>query len=157
MELQTISVDPARSLFRLGIANIRCADDLAVIRRVRNRRHLQILLRVPGLSPDKSSVWESKLNSGLEECGCSLGAKCMFGALAGSVLWQFFYSSWSISHWPGFLLRTVLAVIAAGGAGKFLGLALAEARIQAIEKQIRQFESRFSQEVSDVNLYKVGR
>lgn len=141
MELHTMSIGLHRPLFRGGILTVGCADDLATIRRHRKRRSFHILLRVPGLALDKASVWESRLNAALKECGCSLGASCMLAALAGSIIWQFCYSSWSVSHWLEFLWRSTLAALAAGVIGKLSGLALAEGRIQAIEKQIRKFES----------------
>jgi hypothetical protein len=138
---RTVGIDPNSSLFHSGAESIRCADDLAIIRRVRHRRKLHLFLRVPGLAIDKTSVWEARLNAALKECGCSLGAKSMFAALAGSIIWQFLYSSWSMSHWLGFMGRSVLTVVVAGAIGKLTGLALAEGRLRSIEEHIRKFES----------------
>jgi hypothetical protein len=108
---------------------------------MRHRRKLHLFLRVPGLALDKTSVWEARLNAALKECGCSLGAKSMSAALAGTIIWQFVYSSWSMSHWLGFIGRSVLAVLVAGVIGKLSGLALAESRLRSIEEHIRKFES----------------
>ena len=119
---------------------VRRAADFAELRRVRNKRLLRFLFRVPGLSPDVSRDWEARLNANLKECGCSLGAKCTLAGIAASVVWQSFYSFWSIAHWPGFLLRTSFVIVAAGGIGKLLGLALAERGIRNLERQIRHFE-----------------
>lgn len=156
MVRHTIGMDPPSSLFHGGVGKVRCADDLAIIRRLRNRRNVHILLCVPGLAVDKSSVWESRLNAALKECGCSLGAKFMCAALAGSIIGQSLNSSWSVPHWPGFLFRSLLAVLAASVMGKLSGLALAKRRLQTIEKQIREFESRLPRGYSDVNLHEMG-
>lgn len=108
---------------------------------------MHIALSIPGLAPDQAIEWEAKLNTALKACGCSVGAASMLVALAGSIIWQFLYSSWSFPHWPSFLGRSTLIILAAGVVGKLSGLALAEGRLQGIEKQIREFESKPAHEV----------
>jgi hypothetical protein len=102
------------------------------------------MLRVPGLALDRATVLEAKLNAALKDCGCSLGAVCMCAALAGSIIWQFLYSSWGLAHWFRFVGQSILAVLLAGVIGKLSGLALAEVHLQSIEKQIREFESKIA-------------
>ena len=101
---------------------------------------MRILLRVSGIPTETSKQWEAKLNSSLRECGCSLGAKCVIAAFVASLIWQSTLSLWSISHWPAFLLRTFLLTLLAGAAGKSVGLMWARVEVEAIEKQIRDFE-----------------
>lgn len=121
---------------------VRCASDMEILRKIRNRQRLCFLLRIPGLPVETSKKWESKLNSCLKECGCSLGAKFVIAAFGASVIWQSIYSFWSFSHWPVFFVRTFLAVIVAGAIGKFVGIARAKAEIRTIEEKIRDFEQR---------------
>jgi hypothetical protein len=119
---------------------VRTASDVGTVRESRHARRMPILLRVRGLSIETSKQWEAKLNTALRECGCSLGAKCAIAAFVGSILWQSTFSLWSISHWPAFLLRSFLLILLAGAAGKSVGLVRARVEVEAIEKQIRDFE-----------------
>lgn len=119
---------------------VRTASDVGTVRKSRNTRRMHIFLRVSGLSIETSKQWEAKLNSALRECGCSLGAKCAVAAFLASIIWQSTFSLWSISHWPAFLLRTFLLILLAGAAGKSVGLVRARVEVEAIEKQIRDFE-----------------
>jgi len=123
-----------------NILVVRGAANLRALRKVRNRKHLLVVLRVPGLPSEISREWESKLNFSVKECGCSLGAKCVIAASGASVMWQSLYSLWSVSHWPVFFLQTFLLVLVAGAVGKIAGQARAAAEIRAIEGKIRDFE-----------------
>ena len=71
----------------------------------------------------------------------------MCAALAGSVIWRFLYSSWSISQSLALIWQSIAAVLLAAVIGKFFGLALAENRLRYIEKQIRKFESKAASEI----------
>jgi hypothetical protein len=116
-----------------------------------------VLVRVPGLPIEKSLHWELELNANLRECGCSLGAKFVLIGLAASVVWQFVFLSWDISHWPWFFVRTILTMLVSGAAGKLLGIALAKARIRRIAKQICDFVEKSSTKGHDhVDVHKVG-
>lgn len=123
---------------------VRTASDVEALRKSRNARRMRILLRVPDLPLEISQQWEAKLNSSLRECGCSLGAKCVIAAFTASIIWQSAFSIWSISHWPVFLLRTFLLILASGAAGKSVGIARARAEVGAIEEKIRDFEKRYA-------------
>jgi hypothetical protein len=123
---------------------VRTASDVGTVRKSRNARRMHILLRISGLSIETSKQWEAKLNAALRECGCSLGAKCVIAAFVASIIWQSTFSLWSISHWPAFLLRTFLLILLAGAAGKSVGLARGRAEVEAIEKQIRHFEVKYT-------------
>ncbi len=122
---------------------VRCAGDLENLQTTRNPQRLRIILRISGLPTETSKQWESKLNSCLQECGCSLGAKCAIAAFATSLVWQSVFSLWSVSHWPVFLLRTFLLILAAGAAGKSAAKVRARFEIQSIEDNIRDFERRY--------------
>jgi hypothetical protein len=128
----------------LGLATVRNAADLAALRRLRERRRLHVALRVPGLAPDTARQWEARVNSNLHDCGCRASAQAMMVALAGSVIWQWLFSGWGISRWPAFLLQTILIVFLAGGVGKFLALAWADARLRTTIKRLRDFEESVS-------------
>jgi len=119
---------------------VRCAENVRALRKIKNRRHLLLVLRVPGLPSEISREWESKLNSSLKECGCSLGAKCVFAALGASVVAQSLYSHWGVSLWPIFFVRTLVIVLVAGAVGKLAGQTSARAEFRAIEEKIREFE-----------------
>lgn len=140
--MQGIAIGAAGCLPNILI--VRSAANLRALRKVRNRRRLLLVLRVPGLPRDISRKWETKLNSSMRECGCSLGAKCVIVAFLSSVLWQSLYSSWSVSYWPVFLLRTLLIVLVAGAVGKIVGQTRAAAEIRAIEEKIQDSERRYS-------------
>lgn len=120
-------------------------------------RRSRVLVRVPGLPAEKSVHWELQLNAALRECGCSLGAQFVFLGLAASVIWQFVFLSWDISHWPWFFVRTILTMLVSAAAGKLLGIALAKARIRRIAKQICDFVFKSSTKGHDhVDMHKVG-
>jgi hypothetical protein len=123
---------------------VRSASDLEAVRKLRSARRVHVLLRVSGLPIEKAKQWESKLNAALKDCGCASGAACMAGGFIASLIWQSTFSIWAYAHLPGFLLRTFLVVISAAGAGKALGLLRARALIRGIEKQIRDFEVRYT-------------
>ena len=123
---------------------VRTASDVEALRKSRNARRMRILLRVSDLPLEISRQWEAKLNSSLRECGCSLGAKCVIAAFTASIIWQSTFSFWSISHWPIFLLRTFLLILAAGAAGKSVGIARAKAEVGVIEEKIRDFEKKYA-------------
>lgn len=135
---------------------VRSASDVTFLRNATSRGRLVPVLRVPGLPAELSREWESRLKSSLRECGCSLGAKCVIGALGASAAWQSLFSHWGAGRAPGFLLRTLLASFVAGMGGKLVGRARASARIQAIEKKLRDFQQRSSQEFGDVDMHKMG-
>jgi hypothetical protein len=123
---------------------VRSAFDLEILQKMKNRRRLQVFLRISGLPIGTSKQWEAKLNSCLKECGCSLGAKCVITALGASLIWQTVYSLWSVSHWPVFFLRTLTVVFVAGAVGKSAAKLRARSAIRAIEGKIRDFEHRYA-------------
>jgi len=123
---------------------VRCTSDLEILHKMKNRRRLQVFLRISGLPIETSKQWEAKLNSSLKECGCSLGAKCVIVALGASVIWQTIYSFWSVSHWPVFFLRTLTVVFVAGAVGKSAAKLCARSSIRAIERKIRDCEHRYA-------------
>jgi hypothetical protein len=65
-------------------------------------------------------------------------------AFVASLIWQSAFSLWSISHWPVFLLRTFLLILAAGAGGKSAGKLRARVEIRAIEKKIHDFERKYA-------------
>jgi hypothetical protein len=119
---------------------VRTAADVEALRTSKHARRAFIILRVAGLPVETSKQWEVKLNRALRECGCSLGAKSSIAAVVASLVWQTRFSLWSPSHWPAFLLRTFLLILLAGAAGKSIGILRARVQVEAIEKQIRNFE-----------------
>jgi len=119
---------------------VRTASDVATLRKLRRSRRMHVLIRVAGLPIKTSRQWEMKLNTALQECGCSLGAKFVIGAFVASLIWQSTFSFWSISHWPAFLLRAFSLILLGGAAGKSIGLARARVNVEAIETKIRDFE-----------------
>jgi hypothetical protein len=125
-------------------AIVRRASDVEALRKLRSARRMHILLRISGLPTEASKQWEAKLNSSLRECGCSLGAKCVMAAFVASLVWQSEFSHWGISHWPVFLLRTFLLILAAGAVGKSAGKLRARVEIRAIEKKIHDFERKYA-------------
>jgi hypothetical protein len=119
---------------------VRTAADVEAMWRSRHGRRTLILLHIPGLPVEISKQWETKLNLALRECGCSLGAKSSIAAVVASLVWQSTFSLWSPPHWPAFLLRTFLLILLAGAAGKSIGILRARVQVEAIEKQIHNFE-----------------
>ncbi len=139
--LQTVEPRATKLPFPFSIALVvRSASDLESLRKMKRAPRLHAFLRISGLPLETSKQWESKLNSSLKECGCSLGAKCALAGLAASLLWQTVFSLWSLSHWPVFFLRTLSVVLLAGGLGKSAGKIRARSEIRDVESKIRDFE-----------------
>ena len=116
---------------------VRAVSDLDALRRMKGRdRPKHVELRLPALTPHQSIAFESCLNAGLRECGCSLGAKFMLLAFVGSIVWQELYSYWNLSHLVGFLCRTFVVVFLLSGLGKLLGIAIGKLEVSRIAKEI---------------------
>jgi hypothetical protein len=125
------------SLGGASVCFIRTAADLNLLQQPRAaRRRLYVVLEIAGIPPEQSLRWESRLNTLLRECGCTLGARFSAAALFASIIWQFLQHAWNLPSWPAFLLRTGLAVFIAGGLGKLAGLGLAEFRIRCISSRL---------------------
>jgi hypothetical protein len=161
--MHPISSAIADSRFRNSLAGtrvsvIRTATDLRLLQLPRDaRRRLYILLEVAGVPAAQSLRWESRLNSQFRECGCSMGACFSFAAVLASLTWQVVHRALALSHWPAFLLRTVVLVFVAGGLGKLLGLGVAELEIRHIASRLIKIVGNSPQgECDHVDLYKVG-
>lgn len=142
----------------ISVSVIRTAADLNLLQQPRAaRRQLYVVLEIAGVPPDQSLRWESRLNSHLRECGCALGAKLSAAALLASIVWQFVHHAWGLSHWPAFLFRTAVVVLAAGGLGKLLGLSFAEFEIRRISSRLMTFVEGLPRGGGNhVDLYKMG-
>jgi len=118
----TAIVSPAsRRVFPIVI--FRSIDELDALCQAKMRwRRAHLFLRIPELPGKQVSQLETALNKRFNDCGCSMGARFVLLALAGSVLWQFWHSDWSILGWPWFLARTLSVMILAGGIGKLFGI-----------------------------------
>ena len=137
---------------------VRSADDvLRLLRRRVNWNRTVIRVRSPGVPGEDLLRWGIDLNASLRECGCALGAQAAIGSLVLCVTWQLTHGTWSAWDWLWFALRTIGIVFVAGGAGKFLGLALARARIMNIVREMRRFEpGLMAEERTYVDMHEVG-
>jgi hypothetical protein len=117
---------------------VNCMQDLSVLHESGiGSRPTHVLLRLPHASGDAATDWETRLNRLFSECGCKLGTGFALLALFGSVAWQCAYSDWRFTNWPGFLFRSLLALLLGGMSGKRLSIGLARRRIRMIAAQIR--------------------
>src|ERR1700676_920321 len=137
---------------------VRSADDvLRLLRRRVNWNRTVVRVRSPGAPGEALLRWGIDLNASLRERGWALAAQAAIGSLVLCVTWQLTHGTWSGWDWLWFALRTIGIVFVAGGAGKFLGLALARARIMNIVKEMRRFEQALrTQERTYVDVREVG-
>jgi hypothetical protein len=98
----------------------------------------RVVLEIPQLLPDQSLLWQERLNRRFSECGCTAGGITALLGLVGAVVWQFSHSGWSVSSWPGFLIRAVLLMLAGGFVGKLMGIERARWQIRTLTAQIRR-------------------
>ncbi len=105
--------------------------------RRRHGRHALLLLRIPGLAPGLARRWEASLNARFNACGCSLGAACGLTGLLASTAWQFQHDGFALAHWPGFALRSLVALFALTPVGKLLGQGLARLDLRRLVRSIQ--------------------
>jgi hypothetical protein len=95
-----------------------------------------IKLEIRGLTEDELVSWQTKLNSFVNECGCSLGAKFMLGFVT-------IYLA-IIVVWPNLIAETLLYKILIGFAilisgaiiGKVMGITMAKINFRKSCKQL---------------------
>lgn len=96
----------------------------------------RVVLEMPQILSDQSLMWQERLNRRFGECGCTTGGITALLGLVGAVAWQFFNSGWSLSSWPGFLIRVLLLTLAGGFVGKLLGIERARWQIRRLTAEI---------------------
>jgi len=112
----------------------RVVRDRAELRALLGSRELYakrpLALELPGLSAQEAFAWSERLNGLRNECGCSLGAKCMAaGFLAALAALAVLHGPFT----PALLLRLPLAAVAAvvcAGLGKAAGILMARRRLR---------------------------
>jgi hypothetical protein len=102
---------------------VRTAADLAAFRRGQLPvRFGALRLELPGMSDDEARVTMARLLGLQRECGCAMGALLAYPTTALVVVWQIV----SAPVWASSLIArigvSVAIVMAAGMAGKFLGV-----------------------------------
>jgi hypothetical protein len=122
----------------LGVLVLRNADELRALKSTRRlAARYPLAIELPWLSSQAARAAGERLQSYGNECGCSLGAKCLFAAFALALLGLAMRYGVLTS---GFLWRLPLAVFAAlvgAGIGKAFGLARARKRFhEEIEELI---------------------
>lgn len=105
-------------------------QQMADLPRLRKRsRAVGIVVALPELEDAENALWQARLRRRAQACGCNEGA-------AAGLLVLIALAGWAAARWlwlgelPGILqgMAALAAVFAATGAGKGLGLALAEYR-----------------------------
>src|SRR5258705_5687902 len=99
-----------------GVVAVRSAAELKALSSAPKKKNVRVCLEIAGLSEDQTTRWESAVNQYLNECGCSLGAKCALLGMGMSVLYQFTYSSWSVWRLPAFFGRSLALAVMSGAA-----------------------------------------
>lgn len=97
-----------------------------------------LLLRFPGVPPERLLRWQRTLNSRFNACGCSTGAAFGLGALLAAVIWQSKLGGWDFEHWGGFALRAVLGMLLGGALGKGIGIQLARWDLRRVAHSIQR-------------------
>jgi hypothetical protein len=100
------------------------------------RGRTRVVLDIPQIPPSQSNLWQERLNSRFNECGCTAGGITALLALVGAVAWQFSASDWRLSSWPDFLIRAVLLTLAGAFAGKIIGIERARWQIRILATKI---------------------
>jgi hypothetical protein len=115
------------------------ADELDVLFRRRVARGPAVLvLRIPCVAAKQLRRWERTLNARFNACGCTLGATSTLLALLGTVIWQSWYSGWSLTHWSAFALRAIACSILGGALGKTLGKQIAHWDLRRVARNIQR-------------------
>jgi len=115
------------------------AEDLEVLhRRGSFKRRAILLLRIPGIESNQRRRWEALLNTRFNACGCATGAAFALLAFVIVVIWQFRHGGWSITHWPAFALRAMLASMLGGAGGKTVGKAVSHWDLSRLARAIQR-------------------
>jgi hypothetical protein len=117
---------------------VRNADELRALKSSRGlaARHA-LAIELPWLSSQAALAAGERLQSYRNECGCSLGAKCMSAAFALALLALAMRYGVLTSGFLWHLPLAVFAALAGAGIGKAFGLASARKRYhEEIEKLI---------------------
>jgi hypothetical protein len=94
-----------------------------------------IVLRLEGLSPEATQVWQQRLNRYYLECGCSAGAVVLLAAMLVYGLYLLVPFTPSIGGWFAKMATGCGLAVLAAGVGKALGLLRARHRLrQAIRE-----------------------
>jgi hypothetical protein len=89
-----------------------------------------LIIELPGLPPAEAAALTERLNRYRNECGCSLGARCMVAGFAVTFIW---FAVADGGFTIKFLWHVPLAFLAAflgAGLGKFLGIVIARRRLR---------------------------
>jgi hypothetical protein len=130
-------------------------DALLIIRDAAQLRALQttasllssrtLLLDLPGLSPETARAAAERIVSYNNECGCSLGAKCMAAGFGVAVAWLALGDGVLTAHFLWHLPRALLCAFAGAGIGKSFGVARARARLHQEIDRLIAFQSAVSE------------
>src|SRR2546421_12662934 len=125
----------SENVVSVAVVEGRVAEALLVIRDFNDLRALgesrllyskqPLAISLPGLPTEKAEALSERLNRYRNECGCSLGAKCMAAGFVAALAWL---SAWHGVFTAAFLWRLPLAflfTLACAGAGKISGISVA--------------------------------
>jgi hypothetical protein len=117
---------------------IRDATQLRALKSVKTVLSTSTLrLDLPGFSADAARLAVERIISYRNECGCSLGAKCMVGGFGLGVTWLGLNYGVFTTHFLWRLPWAVLCAFAAAGLGKVFGIVRARDRLnEEIDKLI---------------------
>jgi hypothetical protein len=115
------------------------ADSLLIVRNVADLRTLSrspllytgqpLALRLPDLSTGEAEDLSSRLNQARNECGCSLGAKCMAAGALAALAWLSARYGFLTAAFFWRLPWVFLCTVASAGAGKTVGMLSARRRL----------------------------
>jgi hypothetical protein len=97
-----------------------------------------LLLRFPGIAPERLQRWQRTLNSRFNACGCATGAAFGMGVFLATVVWQWSLGGWGIAHWGAFALRALAGVFLSGALGKAIGIQLARWDLRRVAHNIQR-------------------
>lgn len=118
----TMTPIPVKSAAK--ILRLRSADDLVSARgRHAGLRHRQVVLDLPGLTPDEGTETARKLTELLDECGCDTGARAMVAGAALVFGGLFVVAGGRVLPTLALSPFVVVGAVVGAGTGKAYGLA----------------------------------
>jgi hypothetical protein len=89
-----------------------------------------IIIDLPGLSPNEAEALAARVNGYRNECGCSLGAKCMAAGFGVIVTWLWIANGLFTMRFAWRLPLAFVVALLCAGLGKSVGIALARQRLR---------------------------
>jgi hypothetical protein len=95
------------------------------------RASAPIIIDLPGLSRSEAEALAARVNGYRNECGCSLGAKCMAVGFGAMVAWLWISNGLFTMRFAWRLPLAFLFALLCAGLGKSIGIALARRRLHS--------------------------